>query len=319
MTTQQPQDDPTRTPAWGTLASLAAGLAGTTIRDLVDDEGGRSAALLAEAAGIHFDYSRQRVTRDVVTALLALADERGVAARRDQMLAGVHINTTEDRAVLHTALRRPASDTLVVDGDDVVAQVNEVLAPDGRLRRGGPRRAVARRDGRAHRGGGERRHRRLRPRPGHGVHRPRGLQPARHRLPVRLQRRSDGHVRGPPRPRPGDHTRDRRVQDLHDPRDDDERPCRPHVARRRARGGRGRAALRRGVDERGEGGRVRHRPGEHVRVLGLGRRALLDGLVHRAEHHDRDRPGGIPPAARRLPRDGRPLRHGRTRRPTCRC
>jgi glucose-6-phosphate isomerase len=131
MTTQQPQDDPTRTPAWGTLASLAAGLAGTTIRDLVDDEGGRSTELLAEAAGIHFDYSRQRVTGDVMTALLALADERGVAARRDQMLAGVHINTTEDRAVLHTALRRPPGDTLVVDGDDVVAQVNEVLARMG--------------------------------------------------------------------------------------------------------------------------------------------------------------------------------------------
>ena len=127
MTTQQPQDDPTRTPAWGTLASLAAGLAGTTIRDLVDADGGRTTELLAVAAGIHLDYSRQRVTGDVVDALLQLAAERGVGARRDQMLAGVHINTTEDRAVLHTALRRPAGDSLIVDGDDVVAQVNAVL------------------------------------------------------------------------------------------------------------------------------------------------------------------------------------------------
>jgi glucose-6-phosphate isomerase len=127
MTTQQPQDDPTRTHAWGTLASLAAGMAGTTIRDLVDADAGRSADLLATAAGIHLDYSRQRVTDDVVEALLSLAAERGVEARRDEMLAGAHINTTEDRAVLHTALRRPAGGTLVVDGDDVVAQVNEVL------------------------------------------------------------------------------------------------------------------------------------------------------------------------------------------------
>jgi glucose-6-phosphate isomerase len=131
MTTQQPQDDPTRTRAWGTLASLAAGLAGTTIRDLVDTEDERSSALSATAAGVHFDYSRQRVTGDVVAHLLSLADERGVAARRDAMLAGVHINTTEDRAVLHTALRRPAGDTLVVDGDDVVVQVHEVLARMG--------------------------------------------------------------------------------------------------------------------------------------------------------------------------------------------
>jgi glucose-6-phosphate isomerase len=127
MTTQRPQDDPTTSPAWGRLASLAAGLAGTTIRDLVDADGDRSAEFLALAAGIHFDYSRQRVTSDVVESLLALAAERGVEARRDQMLSGVHINVTEDRAVLHTALRRPAGDSLVVDGDDVVAQVNDVL------------------------------------------------------------------------------------------------------------------------------------------------------------------------------------------------
>ena len=127
MTTQLPQDDPTSTQAWGRLASLAAGLAGTTIRDLVDADGERTAALTTEAAGIHLDFTRQRVTGDVVDTLLELATERGVLARRDDMLSGVHINTTEDRAVLHTALRRPPGDTLVVDGDDVVAEVHEVL------------------------------------------------------------------------------------------------------------------------------------------------------------------------------------------------
>ena len=120
-------NDPTRTAAWATLGDLAAVGASTTIRDLLDADPGRPAAMTPVAAGIHLDYSRQRVTPAVVEALLALAEERAVLARRDQMLAGVHINTTEDRAVLHTALRRPAGESLTVDGVDVVAEVHEVL------------------------------------------------------------------------------------------------------------------------------------------------------------------------------------------------
>ncbi len=127
MTTQLPADDPTRTVAWRDLAALAEAMRGTTVRDLVDAPGDRAAHLTVEAAGIHFDASRQRVTRDGIMALLALADERGVLARRDQMLSGERINVTEDRSVLHTALRRPATDALLVDGADVVREVNDVL------------------------------------------------------------------------------------------------------------------------------------------------------------------------------------------------
>ena len=127
MTNQLPADDPTRTVAWADLASLAEDLRGTTIRDLVDGDPARAGSYTVAAAGVHLDLSRQRVTDDVRSALLRLADERGVLARRDAMLRGDHINVTEDRAVLHTALRLPRTATLVVDGDDVVADVHDVL------------------------------------------------------------------------------------------------------------------------------------------------------------------------------------------------
>jgi glucose-6-phosphate isomerase len=127
MTTQPPAADPTRTTAWAQLTRLADELAGTTVRDLVDADPARAAEMATTAAGVHFDASRQRVTEAVMQSLLALAEERGVLAWRDRMLAGEHINVTEDRAVLHTALRRPASDSLTVDGVDVVADVHEVL------------------------------------------------------------------------------------------------------------------------------------------------------------------------------------------------
>jgi glucose-6-phosphate isomerase len=127
MTTQQPADDPTRTTAWSELGRRAEDLSATTIRDLVEAEPGRGAAMTKSAAGIHLDFSRQRVDQGVLSALLALAEQRGVLDWRDRMLSGSHINSTEDRAVLHTALRRPVEDTLVVDGVDVVGEVHGVL------------------------------------------------------------------------------------------------------------------------------------------------------------------------------------------------
>jgi glucose-6-phosphate isomerase len=119
--------DPTSTSAWQELTEHADRLALTTVRDLVDADADRPASLTLAAAGISFDASRQRIDASVRTSLLRLASECCVDERRDEMLAGAHINITEDRAVLHTALRRPASDRLVVDGDDVVADVHDVL------------------------------------------------------------------------------------------------------------------------------------------------------------------------------------------------
>ncbi len=127
MTVPEIAADPTTTTAWSRLSALAAEGAGTTVRELLDADPTRPARLTVTAAGVHLDLSRQRVSDEVVDALLTLADERGVAAHRDAMLRGDHINVTEDRAVLHTALRRPAGDPLVVDGVDVDAEVHDVL------------------------------------------------------------------------------------------------------------------------------------------------------------------------------------------------
>ena len=81
----------------------------------------------AEAAGLYLDYSKNRVTDETMRLLVELAAESGVPERRDAMFRGEHINVSEDRAVLHVALRMPRSATLVVDGTDVVREVHEVL------------------------------------------------------------------------------------------------------------------------------------------------------------------------------------------------
>jgi glucose-6-phosphate isomerase len=80
-----------------------------------------------EAAGLYLDYSKNRVTDETMRLLVELARESGVAERRDAMFRGEHINVSEDRAVLHVALRMPRTASLVVDGADVVRQVHEVL------------------------------------------------------------------------------------------------------------------------------------------------------------------------------------------------
>lgn len=123
--------DPTRTAAWAELSGHTDRLSATTIRDLVTSESGRPERFTVAAAGVHLDASRQRIDSLVRDSLMRLAEQCGVLERRDAMLSGVHINVTEDRAVLHTALRRPVTDALTVDGVDVVAEVHEVLGRMG--------------------------------------------------------------------------------------------------------------------------------------------------------------------------------------------
>ena len=120
-------NDPTLAPAWARLSDLAIGMRGRELRGLFADEPDRGPAWTLEAAGLRADFSKQRITGDVMSALLDLAREQGVLAKRDAMFAGEHINATEGRAVLHTALRLPPGATLVVDGADVAAEVREVL------------------------------------------------------------------------------------------------------------------------------------------------------------------------------------------------
>jgi glucose-6-phosphate isomerase len=113
--------------AWQALERHHAEIAGRHLRELFASDPGRGERLTAEACGIYLDYSKNRVTDETMALLLELAAESGLAARRDAMFRGDHINVSEDRAVLHVALRMPSDVTLVVDGVDVVGQVHEVL------------------------------------------------------------------------------------------------------------------------------------------------------------------------------------------------
>jgi glucose-6-phosphate isomerase len=113
--------------AWQALKRHYDEIAGQHLRDLFAEDPGRGERLTAEAAGLYLDYSKNRVTDETMRLLLALAEESGVAEHRDAMFRGDHINVSEDRAVLHVALRMPEGAHLEVDGADVVAEVHEVL------------------------------------------------------------------------------------------------------------------------------------------------------------------------------------------------
>jgi glucose-6-phosphate isomerase len=113
--------------AWQALERHHAQIAGQHLRDLFAADPGRGERLTAEAEDIYLDYSKNRVTDETMALLVDLAREAGVPERRDAMFRGEHINVSEDRAVLHVALRMPRDASLVVDGEDVVAEVHEVL------------------------------------------------------------------------------------------------------------------------------------------------------------------------------------------------
>ena len=114
-------------PAFSALTAHHAEIADAHLRDLFASDPGRGTRLTADAAGLHLDYSKNRVTDETLRLLLQLAEETGVAARRDAMFAGERINVTENRPVLHVALRMPRDRSLIVDGRDVVADVHAVL------------------------------------------------------------------------------------------------------------------------------------------------------------------------------------------------
>jgi glucose-6-phosphate isomerase len=115
------------TPAWQSLQAHHADLKDTHLRELFAADPGRVERMTGEAAGLFLDYSKNRATDETLRLLVGLAEQQGVAARRDAMFLGEHVNVTEDRAVLHVALRMPRGRSLVVDGVDVVAEVHEVL------------------------------------------------------------------------------------------------------------------------------------------------------------------------------------------------
>ncbi len=116
-----------QTSAWQALEQNAGVLRGSHLRDLFAADPGRGETFSVEAEGLYLDYSKNRVTLDTIKLLLQLAEERGVAERRDAMFEGERINVTENRAVLHVALRAPKGERIEVDGEDVVLEVHEVL------------------------------------------------------------------------------------------------------------------------------------------------------------------------------------------------
>jgi glucose-6-phosphate isomerase len=114
--------------AWQALQRHYAEISGRHLRDLFAEDPERGERLTAEAAGLYLDYSKNRVTDETMRLLTELAAESGVPQRRDAMFRGEHINVSEDRAVLHVALRMPETERLVVDGTDVVQEVHAVLS-----------------------------------------------------------------------------------------------------------------------------------------------------------------------------------------------
>ena len=184
--------------SWQALRRHQEEIAGASLRDLFAGDPGRGERLTAEAAGLYLDYSKNRVTDETMRLLVALAQESGVPERRDAMFRGEHINVSEDRAVLHVALRR----------------TGRAAAGGGRHRRGGAGARGARPDGRLRPPGQvgrveglhrqadqerrQRRHRRVGPRPGDGVRGPPALRHPGHHVPVRVQRRLHRLRRGDP-------------------------------------------------------------------------------------------------------------------------
>ena len=121
------------TDAWTGLAALAESQANTSLRERFANDAGRAEAFTLEADGLIVDMSKHLIDADVVAGLVALAEAAGMPERIEAMFTGGHINSTEDRSVLHTALRLPKGSELVVDGQDVVADVHEVLDHMGRF------------------------------------------------------------------------------------------------------------------------------------------------------------------------------------------
>ena len=303
--------------AWQALEANAAAVREMHLRDLFAADPGRAERFTGEAAGLFLDYSKNRVTDETMRLLVALAEQPMSCERRDAMFAGEHINVTENRAVLHVAL----------------ADAARALADRRRRRRRGGGARGARPDGgvlptrcaRARGRGSTGRPIRNVVNIGIGGS---DLGPVMAYRALRHYSRRDMTFRFVSNVDGTDFAE--ATRDL-DPAQTLFIICsktfttletmtnathREAVAARRARRRRGgdRPPLRRRVDEPRGRRRVRDRHRERLRVLGLGRRALLDGLGDRALDDARRRPGGVLAAPRGLPLDGRALPDGAARR-----
>ena len=117
----------TKRPAWKALTAHHQKLQRLHLRRLFADDPTRGERLTVEAAGLYLDYSKNRITDRTLKLLVQLAEESGLSSRIAAMFSGEKINVTENRAVLHVALRAPAGATIIVDGKNVVPEVHAVL------------------------------------------------------------------------------------------------------------------------------------------------------------------------------------------------
>jgi glucose-6-phosphate isomerase len=120
-------NDAALSPAWGALRAHQQSIAATHLRELFANDPKRGERFTLEAAGIYLDYSKNRVTDETLRLLVKLAEEASLRKRIDAMFAGEHINVSENRAVMHVALRAPRGATLMADGENVVPKVHAVL------------------------------------------------------------------------------------------------------------------------------------------------------------------------------------------------
>src|SRR5580692_7678788 len=118
---------PDQRPAWAALEAHQKTVASLPLRELFADDPQRGERLVLEAAGIYLDYSKNRITDATLGLLVQLAQESGLRERIDAMFRGEHINVSENRAVLHVALRAPRGSSFLVDGENVVPQIHAVL------------------------------------------------------------------------------------------------------------------------------------------------------------------------------------------------
>ena len=122
-------------PAWKALEAHYAKVRSMHLRQLFDNDPKRGEQFTAEAAGLYLDFSKNRITDETIPLLIQLAEACGLRQSIDAMFSGEKINTTEQRAVLHTALRAPRGKKILVDGTDVVPEVHARTRANGSVRK----------------------------------------------------------------------------------------------------------------------------------------------------------------------------------------
>ena len=208
----------TRSPAWQALLRHYSSVQNTHLRDLFAADKNRGTRFVAEAAGLHLDYSKNLVTDETLALLQQLAVERRVPERIAAMWRGDKINVTEQRSVLHIALRAARSDKFMVDGVNVVPDVYAVLDRMSPVFRSRSQRRMERFYRQAHQKRYQYRHRRIRSRSGNGIRSVASLQRARHDIPFCLERRWNGFRRSGARSGTRRNALHHIVQNIHDAR-----------------------------------------------------------------------------------------------------